>query len=115
MEEFKSKKFDIKTKEDSIIRGAIFTEKPSFNYTEILKAKNKLEEIRKLKILKEKICKKIRLNKQDISVDEKKYKLWTSRRIVVRHQLELKEMNLISAIVEFIPNEEELEIEIEFL
>lgn len=114
-EEFKSKKFDIKTEDGSIIRGAIYTEKPSFNYTDILKQKNKQEEIKKLKTLKEKTCKEIRINRQDISIDEKRYKLWTSRRIVVRHQLKIKEMNLIPAIVEFIPNKDELEIEVEFL
>ena len=94
MEVFKSKKFDLKTEHGTIIRGAIFTEKPSFNYTEYIKTKNKIEEIKKLKILKENLCKEMRINKQDISIDEKRYKLWTSRRIVVRHKQEIKSKNL---------------------
>ena len=115
MKEFKSRKFDIKTNQGTIIRGAILTEKPSFNYTELLKQKNKQEEIKKLKNLKEILCKEMRINKQDISIDEKNYKLWTSRRIIIRHQEEIKYKKLIPAIVELIPDENELEIEVEFL
>ena len=40
-QEFKKKKFDLETDQGTIIRGAIYTEKPSFNYTENLKLKNK--------------------------------------------------------------------------
>lgn len=57
----------------------------------------------------------MRINKQDISIDEKRYKLWTSRRIIVRRQKEIKDMKLMPAIVEFIPDQHELEIEVEFL
>jgi len=55
MEEYKLKKFDIETKDNTIIHGVIYTEKPSFNYLENLKNKNKVEEIKKLKILRNKI------------------------------------------------------------
>lgn len=47
--EFKKKKFDINTEQGTIIRGAILTEKPSFNYTKSLKLKNKQEEIKNIK------------------------------------------------------------------
>src|SRR3989344_744 len=113
-EEFKKRKFDIKTENNTITRGAIFTEKPSFNYTESLKLKNKTEEIRKLKLLKNELCQAMRINKQDISVDEKRYKLWTSRRIVARHKQEIKDKKLIPAIIELTPDNNELEIQIEY-
>ena len=115
MKEFKKAKFDLKTEQGTIIRGAIYTEKPSFNYTEYLKQKNKQEEIEKLKHLRTEIRQDLRINKQDILVDEKHYRLWTSRRIVLRHKQEIKSKNLIPAIVEFIPDEQELETEVEFL
>ncbi|HLC58625.1 MAG TPA: hypothetical protein VJI68_02085 [Candidatus Nanoarchaeia archaeon] len=113
-QEFKKKKFDFETPEKTIIRGAIFIEKPSFNYTEKLKGKNKLEEVRKLKTLKEKVCTTLRINKQDVSVDEKRYKLWTSSRIIRRHLQEIKDLNLIPAIIEIEPTIEEVELEVEF-
>ncbi len=112
---FKKAKFDLETEQGTIIRGAIFTEKPSFNYTELLKSKNKAEEIKKLKNLKKEICKDLRINKQDILIDEKNYKLWTSRRIILRHKDEIKAKKLIPAIIELTPDEQELEIELDFL
>lgn len=114
-EEFKKRKFDLETKQGTIIRGAIYTEKPSFNYTETLKSKNKTEEIKKLKKLKEEICKSFRLNKQDICIDEEKYRLCTSRRIVVKYQNSIKSKKLIPAIIEFDLKNQELDIEVEFL
>lgn len=115
MTEFKKAKFDLQTEQGTIIRGAIFTEKPSFNYTESIKSKNKVEEIKKLKHLRTGICKDLRINKQDILIDEKKYKLWTSRRIILRHLEEIKSKKLIPAIIEFTPDEQELEIETDFI
>ncbi len=114
-EKFITKKFDIKTEEGTIIRGAIFIEKPSFNYTSLLKTKNKTEEIKKLKKLRNEVCRKLRINKQDILIDEKRYKLWTSRRIIFRHKKEILALKLIPAIIELTPDQEELEIEIDYL
>ncbi len=115
MEKFDRKKFDLETEQGTIIRGVIYTEKPSFNYTELLKLKDKNEEIKKLKILRNKLCLELRINKQDILIDEVNYKLWTSRRIILRHKQEIKSRNLIPAIIESSKDKEELEIEIEYL
>ena len=114
-QKFKSLKFDIETTENTIIRGVIYLEKPSFNYLEKLKEKDSKEEIKKLKILRTKICENIRLNKQDVKIDEKKYKLWTSRRIILRHKNEIKDLKLIPAIIELEPTPEGLELEREFV
>ena len=114
-QEFKKKKFDLETDQGTIIRGAIYTEKPSFNYTENLKLKNKVEEIKILKILKNNLCKELRINKQDIFIDEEKYRLCTSRRIVVKYQSSLKSKKLIPAIIEFDSKNQEVDIEVEFL
>ena len=108
-------KLDIVTEEGSLIRGAIYFEKPSFNYTENLKSKNKEEEIKKLKKLKTKICVTLKINKQDIAIDEVKYRLLTSRRIISRRTEEIKKLGLIPAIVEEYPTYDLFEVEIEFL
>ena len=92
-EEYKLRKFDIPTNNNTIIHGVIYTEKPSFNYSEILVSKNKLEEIKKLKSLRNTICQNLRINKMDMVIDENKYRLLTSRRIVVKYQIEIKEIN----------------------
>ncbi len=113
MEEYKLKKFDIQTKDNTIIHGAIYTEKPSFNYLENLKNKNKVEELRKLKTLRNKICLDLRINKVDMVIDELKYRLLTSRGIVSRYYVYFRELNLFPAIAE--ESKDNLEIEIEFL
>src|SRR3989344_7484174 len=99
-EKFKPSKFDLVTHRDSVIHGVLYTEKPSFNYSEIITKKNKIEEIKKLKYLKNELCTALRLNKVDIGIDEHKLRLLTSRRIVVRYHEEFKKKNLIPAIVE---------------
>ena len=113
MEEYKIKKFDIQTKDNTIIHGVIYTKKPSFNYLENLKNKNKIEELRKLKDLRNKICQELRINKIDMVIDELKFRLLTSRGIVSRYYVYFKENNLFPAIAE--ESKENLEIEVEFL
>jgi len=108
-------KYDIVSPEGSLIRGAIYTEKPSFNYTEVLKSKNKEQEVKKLKELKTRICETLKINRQDVSIDEIKYRLLTSRRIVFRRAEEIKKLGLIPAIVEEYPTYDLFEVEIEFL
>lgn len=112
---YKIKKFDIVTKDNSIIHGVIYTEKPSFNYSEILKNKNKVEEIKKLKSLRNKICDELRINKIDLVIDENKYRFITSRGIVSRYYFYFKELNLFPAIAEETKEDFPIEIEIEFL
>jgi hypothetical protein len=114
-QKFKSLKFDIKTENKSVIRGAIYLEKPSFNYSEILENKNKDEEIKRLKQIRNELSLGLRLNKQDLVLDEKRYKLWTTRGIVSRYKKEIKARKLIPAVVEFMTDETELEIDIDYL
>src|SRR3989344_7275711 len=100
MAEYKLKKFDLETEDNTIIHGAISLEKPSFNYLEELAKKNKTEEIKKLKIMRGKICTTLRINKMDMLVDEQKYRLLTSRKIATRYKEEFKKMGFIPAICE---------------
>jgi|SRR3989344_4757438 len=115
MEKYKPRKFDIKTIDGSVICGAIYTEKPGFNYSEELKNKDKITEIKKLKELRAKICTGFRINKIDMIIDEKKFRLITSRGIVVRNASSFKELGLFPAIIEETPELEATDIEIEYL
>jgi len=110
-EKIKPRKYDIVTKEGTFVRGVIYTEKPS----DELKIKDILEEIKKLKELRNRLCQDMRINKQDLEVDKLRFRLLTSRRIVVRHEKEIKQHGLIPAIVEEDPNHDFFELEIEFL
>ncbi|MBS3174645.1 hypothetical protein J4440_02085 [Candidatus Woesearchaeota archaeon] len=113
--EYKLKKFDIVNNKRNIIHGIIYTEKPSFNYIEELKKKDKREEIKKLKILRGNLCTVLRINRNDLIIDEDYYRLLTSRAIAVRYQIEIKEMKLIPAIAEETKEIPQISIEIEYL
>src|SRR3989338_2928290 len=112
---YKIKKFDIKTDENTIIHGVLYTEKPGFHYYEELAKKEKIVEIKKLKKLREKICTSLRINKNDMIIDEKKFRLLTSRGIVVRNASSFKELGLFPAIIEETAELEATDIEIEYL
>lgn len=107
--------FDIQTGEGTFIRGAIYEEKPSFGYREKLALKNKEIEVRRLRALRTSLCQTLRLNKADVVVDEVKYRLLTSRKIVVKYQEQIRALGLIPAIVEEMPTYDLFEVEIEFL
>lgn len=114
-EKFKLRKFDIVTPDDSVIHGVLYTEKPSFNYSEILAKKDKVKEIKALKLFREKICTGLRINKLDMLIDEKKFRILTSRRIVVKYSSSFKDLGLFPAIVEETKGEESVELSVEYL
>lgn len=114
-DKYRIRKFDIETPEGSVIHGAIYTEKPSFNYTEELKNKDKKEEIKKLKKLRDMVCMELRINKNDMVIDENYFRLLTSRRIVVKYQMGIKRLKLVPAIAEETSDNPQLSIEIEYL
>lgn len=110
-----SHKFDIITPEGSLIRGAIYLEKPSFGYREELKKKDKVFEVKKLKKKREELCLKLKCSKKDIFIDEIKYRFLVSCKMVRRYSKEIKEVGLIPAIVEEYPTYDMFEIELDFL
>lgn len=109
------KHYDIATNEGTLIRGAIYTEKPSFGYQEKLRLKNKEQEIRILKDLKSKLATGLRIPKKDFDVDEIKYRLLCSRRIIYRYKDKIKALGLFPAIVEELATHDLFEIEIDFI
>lgn len=107
--------FDTVTKGGSLIRGAIFTEKPSFNYHNNLKLKNKKFELTKLEELRNKICNELKISKKDLVIDPVKYRLLTYKKIVIKNKDKLKKIGLFPAIVEELATGDLFEIESEFL
>ena len=90
MEKYKYLKFDSKTPEGTITRGCIYTEKPSFNYLELLKNKNRIEETIKLKKIRNELSTSLRINKIDLVIDYLKYRILTSKKIVLKYLLGTK-------------------------
>ena len=115
MDRYKFYKFDSKTSEGTITRGAVYTEKPSFNYLESLKSKNKTQEIKKLKVIRNELSISLRINKMDLVIDELKFRILTSKKIALRYNKEFKSRNLIPAIVEEMSDELNTEVEIEYI
>ena len=96
---FSSHRFDIITRDGSLIRGAIYLEKPSFNYRDELKKKNKEEEIKRLKKFREIITKKLQCAKKDLFIDKIKYRFLVSSKFIRKHQNEIKELYLINYLI----------------
>src|SRR3989344_8981 len=110
-----SHRFDIITSEGSLIRGAIYLEKPGFSYREELKKKNKNEAIKKLKKKREELCLSLKCSKKDIFIDEIKYRFLVSCKFIRRYNEKIKLLELIPAIVEEYPTYDMFEIELDFL
>lgn len=109
------KHYDILTPEGSLIRGVIYTEKPSFNYQKELENKDKKKEIKNLKQLKKEICKEVKIHPKDLDIDKQKLRFLCSRKIINKHKEKIKQLNLIPGIVEEYPTKDQFEIELEFL
>lgn len=109
------RKIDILTPESTLIRGAIYLEKPSFGYREKLLEINPKEELKKLKEIRNTISIKLKINKQDLIIDTQKYRILTSRKIVRRYNDQIKQFNLIPAIVEELATYDQFEIELDFI
>ncbi|MGV8151145.1 MAG: radical SAM protein [Candidatus Woesearchaeota archaeon] len=111
-----AKKFDIITEDGTILRGAIYLEKPGFNYKKKLLAIENKEDInKKLETIKEKLIKKYSIPNSLIEVDSLKLRLITNIGIVRELAKILKSQSLIPAIVEQYPTYDQMEVEVEFL
>lgn len=95
---------DIVLEEGILARGAIYLEKPEFNYT---KKSNKITLI-KLKKLQSKL-------KFKTEIDKNKKRLLTSVNNVIKHSNKIKALNLIPAIVKEYATSDQFNLEIDFL
>ncbi|HLD10724.1 radical SAM protein [Candidatus Woesearchaeota archaeon] len=107
------KNYDIVTKNGSLIRGAIYIDKPSFNYLEHVKQIEETKIVNDLENLKNKLTEKFGII--DIGIDKKKFRLFASKKFVEKNKKYLKSINLYPAVVEELATCDLFEIEIDFL
>jgi len=110
------KKFDLLTKENTLVRGAAFFIEPSFGYND--KVRNmaideKQRIIAKLNGIMEELVAKRKVNADMIAVDAVKLRLLMSRTAVQNLKKDLKAKGLYPAVVEDLPTYDEFEIESE--
>jgi hypothetical protein len=111
-----ARKFDIITEDGTLLRGAIYLEKPGFNYKKKLaEVKNKEAIILKLEIIRKEIIKEYSIPNSLIEVDSLKLRLVTNIGIIKELAKILKSQKLIPAIVEQYPTYDQMEVEVEFL
>ncbi|GEM_PF-3064831 len=113
--QLEKKAFNKFTEEETIIRGCIYVTKPGPGYAVKVKEQKTPEEHRALSELKERLCTQLRVPRSMIEVDKKKGRLLTSEKIVMKHKEKLKQMNLIPAVVEEMPEQDFLEVQIDFI
>ncbi|MDI6738315.1 MAG: radical SAM protein [Nanoarchaeota archaeon] len=109
-------KFDLLTKENTLIRGAAFFIEPSFGYNDKVRNMAKEEKdkiIAKLNGIMEELVAKHKVNADVIAVDEVKLRLLMSRTAVQNLKKDLKAKGLYPAVVEELPTYDEFEIESE--
>ncbi|MFH1456411.1 MAG: radical SAM protein [archaeon] len=107
--------FDKLNKIGTLIRGAIYLPElvPSFSYQKILQKANKKKYLAILNKIRNTLIKKI--PEKMIVVDENKLRLLTSIKIIKKMKKELKDNNLVPAIVEEMATQDQFEIEVDEL
>ncbi|GIU70207.1 MAG: hypothetical protein KatS3mg002_1443 [Candidatus Woesearchaeota archaeon] len=106
-----SKKFDIITYDGTLLRGAIYLEKPGFNYKKNLESvKNKDLILKRLISIREQMIKDYSIPKSLIEVDPHKLRIITNIGIVNMLVKDLKLKKLIPAIVEQYPTYDQMEL-----
>ncbi|MDD4877779.1 MAG: radical SAM protein [Candidatus Nanoarchaeia archaeon] len=109
-------KFDLLTKEDTLIRGAAYFLEPSFGYNEKVRnmaADERERIISKLNEIMNELIAKHKVNADAIAVDDVKLRLLMSRTAVQNLKKDLKAKGLYPAVVEDLPTYDEFEIESE--
>ncbi len=109
-------KFDIVTGDGTLLRGAIYLEKPGFGYRKKLsETKNKERIIKRLTTIKNNLIKRYSIPDELVKVDDLKLRLITNIGIVKEIAKDLKSEGLFPATVEQYPTYDQMEVEVEFL
>ena len=109
------KPYDEVSSGGSLTRGVIFTEKPSFNYHNNLKLKDRTTELNKLNELIIFISNELNIPAENLDIDPVKYRILTYKSIVKKNKGKLKKMGLVPAITEELATGDLFEIETNFL
>lgn len=111
-------KFDLLTKEGTLIRGAAYLLEPTFGYNEKIRNMAKEEKdkiIASLNEIMDELIAKHKVNADSIAVDAVKLRLLMSRTAVQNLKKDLKAKGLYPAVVEELPTYDEFEVESEDL
>ncbi|MFA5887686.1 MAG: radical SAM protein [Candidatus Nanoarchaeia archaeon] len=111
-------KFDIITKENLLIRGAVYVIEPSFGYNDKIRnmpADEREKMLARLNSVMNEMIVKYKIPAELIAVDKVKMRLLTSRGTVQKLKKDLKAKGLYPAVVEDLPTYDEFEIESEDL
>lgn len=111
------KKFDRVSKEGLLIRGALYLPElvPGVGYRRILAACNKEPYVRKLREIAQELQQELRLQDDELFVDEQKPRILLAAKRVRALQKKLRSKGLVPAIVKEYPTADQLEIEVEML
>jgi uncharacterized protein len=110
------KDFDIVDEEGMLVRGALYFNelKPSAGYRESLKEDHSVL-IGKLKEMFASVQKKLKLEDNEMFLDESKPRILVSKKVVKKNKIKIANLGLVPAIVTEYPTADQLEIEVEFL
>jgi len=112
-----AKKYDYVTNEGMLIRGAIYLKElsPGFSYRKKIELANKKKILNKLRKIKNSIKKTFKIPKGLIEIDDKKLRILTSKKIIKKIANQIKEKELIAAIVKEYPTWDQLEVDVQML
>lgn len=112
------KDYDNLTTEGMLIRGAVYLDElyPGFGYDRrLMELKNKKHLIKKLVILRNKIVKFLKLNKNLIEVDENKLRILTQKNLIKKIKKQFNDKKLRFAVVKEYPTYDSMILELEFV
>jgi hypothetical protein len=111
------KKFDLVDDEGMLIRGAVYLKElaPGFSYRETLEKVDRESVLLKLNPIFDKIKSKLKLDDDDIFLDEKKLRVLIAKKNLKKLKTKEVAKGLMLAIVTEYPTDDQLEMEVEFI
>lgn len=111
----KKKAYNKITAEGTIVRGCVYLEKPGFHATTLVQQRDQKNLLAELRNVKNILATELRIQRSMLEIDTKKARIITSEKIVRRYADALKRMKLVPAVVEEIPEQNFLDVQIDFL
>lgn len=109
------KKFDLVDEEGMLTRGALYLPElvPGFGYRKKLDSVNKDEMVRKLEPLLVRVKKELKIEDDDLFLDNSKPRILLSKKLLMQNRKLFKKLGLIPAVVSEYPTADQLEVEVE--
>lgn len=109
------KKYNQFMDEGTVVRGAVYLEKPGVKYLQKQREKDQKMELEKLRGVKNVLATDLRIQRSMLEVDVARGRVITSEKIVRRYKDALKRLQLVPAVVEEIPEQDFLEVVVDFV